>query len=272
MKKGLFAVSLLLFLIYFSVGASTYSWISDSLFGSSMRSKEDKKEKSQMRPKKKKKTSQMRSKKTEITWKFSKGQINPTVKFYDVSDRNRRIYGPRKIKGNMTIKTACKKGHKICFGGDFELVGKKYIMGCGNNCQYLRKMSSSEKNYACEVCSNRTVRKQTKVRKKASKVAMKWHFKKGQVNPTIKFYDMSNRKRQIHGSVKLQNNTSVSVRCMEGHKVCFGGDFELMGKNYTIGCGKNCKLYNRMSSSEKRYSCEVCRKGNVRKATKVKKR
>ncbi|MCK5809111.1 hypothetical protein KAH37_09020 [bacterium] len=158
MKKGLFAVSLLLFLIYFSVDASTYSWVSNSLFGSSMRPKSDKKQKSHMR------------------------------------------------------------------------------------------------------------------KKKASPIIMRWNFHKGQVNPTIKFFDMSNRGRKIHGSVKLQNNTSVSVRCIKGHKICFGGNFNLMGEHYTIGCGESCRLYSRMSSSEKRYSCETCRKGTVKRKIKIKKR
>jgi hypothetical protein len=119
-----------------------------------------------VRKSKKKSGAAMRVRKVKMDWKFIKGDTNPTVTFYDVSDRNKPIVENVKLDNRKTVTTECKKGHTICFGGDFKLVGKSFVAGCGRNCRDYYSMSSNEKSYACQECKEKTITRKVKVRKK----------------------------------------------------------------------------------------------------------
>jgi len=172
----------------------------------------------------------------------------------------------------MNVTTECTKGHEICYGGKFELVGKKFVAGCGENCSELSRLDGSWRSASCAVCEDGTVSKETKVRQDRREVNMSWRFQKGDVNPDISFYNVSDGNRQISGSQKLKGDTTVNVRCMENDLICFGGDFELVGKQFTIGCGQNCNDLNSLSGSEKSDACQPCTETTVTRPVKMKKK
>lgn len=229
---------------------------------SSMRSKDDDgKKKSSMRPKMGK-----------LKWHFKKGDVNPTVSFYDISDGNRTILSSVKIKGEMDITTDCTPGNEICYGGDFELVGKNFVAGCGMNCSELDRLDRSWRSGSCAVCENSTVVKEIKVRQSRREIKMSWHFNKGDVNPEISFYNASEGKKRISGSYKLKGETDIRITCMEDDLICFGGDFELAGKQFTIGCGDNCSFLNSLSGSDRNEACQPCKETSVNRSVNMKKK
>lgn len=244
-------------------------------FGASMRSKDDDdSKKSSMRPKGEKKesevkTSSMRPKviKYTINWQFRKGDVNPTVNFYDVSDGMKVIVSDVKLKGDMSVSTECTKDHEICYGGNFELVGKKFIAGCGAGCSDLNKLDSGWRNDSCNVCDNVTASKPTKVRQDRREVKMTWRFSKGDVNPSITFYNNTEGNKAITGEIKLKGEVSVPVMCMENDLICYGGNFDLAGKSFVAGCGAGCS-----DMSERDDACQPCKETTVSRSTKVRKK
>jgi len=142
--------------------------LSITLFAAEMRTKGSKKKSgATMRVKKsKKRGAKMRVRKVKMNWHFIKGDVNPTISFYDVSDRKKTLVRNVKIDKNKTIETECVKGHTICFGGDFKLVGKSFVAGCGKNCRNYSYMNGNERSYACKKCKKKTVTRKMKVRKK----------------------------------------------------------------------------------------------------------
>jgi hypothetical protein len=253
--------------------------IASVAFAAGMRVKEDKDDKhknSSMRSKSddsgNQKTSSMRQKKTQLNWQFRPGDVNPTVDFFDTTDGNRVLMSNIKVKGNLSLMIECTKGHEICYGGNFELVGKKFVAGCGANCSELSRLDGSWRNDSCAVCEDGTVTKNTKVRQDRREVNMSWRFQKGDVNPDVSFYNVSDGNRQISGSHKLKGDTTVNVRCMENDMICFGGDFELVGKQFTIGCGQNCGDLNSLSGGEKSEACQPCAETTVTRPVKMKKK
>lgn len=251
--------------------------IASVTFAASMRSKEEKKEKhSSMRSKDddggNQKTSSMRSKTTRLNWQFRPGDVNPTVDFFDTTEGNRVLMSNIKVKGNLSLVIECTKGHQICYGGNFELVGKKFVAGCGANCSELSRLDGSWRNASCAVCEDGTVVKDTKVRQDRREVNMSWRFQKGDVNPDVSFYNVSDGNRRLAGPQKLKGDTTVNVRCMENDMICFGGDFELAGKQFTIGCGDNCGDLNALSGGEKNDACQPCAETTVTRPVKMKKK
>ncbi len=276
MKKAfLFCLSFALFSGL--IGAEMRSSNDSKTKKSSMRSADDdsKTKKSSMRSAdddSKVKKSSMRSEKPALTWNFSKGDVNPTINFYDVSKGNVVLQSGIKLKGDMSVKIECESGNKICYGGDFELAGKKFIAGCGDNCKELSSMSGELVSESCDICSTKTISRQTKVRKfEEKKSSITWNFSKGDVNPTISFYDTSKGNGVLQSGIKLKGNMSVKIECETGNKICYGGDFDLAGKNFVAGCGENCKELSTMSDEFINEACVVCSNTTVSKPTKVRK-
>jgi hypothetical protein len=140
-----------------------------SLFAGEMRTRDSKKSGgAAMRTRDSGKSSgaKMRVRNVKMTWQFQKGDVNPTVTFYDVSDNNKEILKNIKLDKSFNVEIECKKGNTICFGGDFSLVNKPFVAGCGDNCKYYTSMSQSDKNQACQKCENKTVKRKVSVRKK----------------------------------------------------------------------------------------------------------
>lgn len=91
-----------------------------------------------------------------------------------------------------------------------------------------------------------------------TEVEMTWKFEKAldQANPTIGLFDHSDNDSSLT-SVKLDNkNTTVTVTCVTGNTICFGGDFSLAGQDFEIGCGANCASYDSSYESEWCRECE----------------
>lgn len=92
------------------------------------------------------------------------------------------------------------------------------------------------------------------------KVDMTWQFTKAldTANPTIGIYDHSDGDAVLASSVKLENAvTTVTVSCVEGNKICFGGDFTLASEEFVIGCGAGCAEYDPAYDAESCADCEA---------------
>lgn len=94
-----------------------------------------------------------------------------------------------------------------------------------------------------------------------TKVKMTWQFTKAldQANPTISIYNHSS-SNEVLTTLKLDAKvTSATVECIDGDKICYGGDFTLAGQEFEIGCGANCSSY----SADRPEDCATCKETTV---------